>query len=150
MLPLLLELLFRNFSVHIFQWSLVQFSDSYKMGLGRRREFSKSASSASKTPPCRYYNQLSLLQNAVTNRRTISNVILLAMPHKSTRISSAAPSITSYSSLCISIRAVRERLMQDCKHCRMRNVNGDKEKHKYILKKSKLKVTSSMNARFFK
>ena len=52
--------------------------DSYKKCLDREREISKSGSGARKTPTCRYYKQLSFLRNVVTNRQTISNVILPA------------------------------------------------------------------------
>ena len=45
--------------------------------MDRERDNNKSGSGATKSPRCRYYNQLSFLRGTICNRSTHSNVTLL-------------------------------------------------------------------------
>ncbi|CAB4034631.1 transcription factor Adf-1-like [Paramuricea clavata] len=66
--------------------------DSYKKCMDRERDNNRSGSGATKTPRCRYYNQLSFLRDNLCNRSTHSNVTL---PTANIRIPSPSTSSSS-------------------------------------------------------
>ena len=68
--------------------------------MDRERDNTRSGSGATKSPQCRYYNQLSFLRDTVSNRKTQSNVTLLSVSRND--IVSTPASSTSDADLSLS------------------------------------------------